>query len=149
MGQQDRGAVTDTEPALSRWRWLFYAAGTAMILFGLRGQLFGADTNPRRYGELLVAAALAHDLLVAPVVLVLGLIGRRALNRRIRSSVQGAAVIGFVLLLIAVPGIGRYGARPDNPSVLPRDYPAGLLVYLGLLAVATATYVAFRKRRRG
>lgn len=90
-------------PPLSRWRWLCYAAGAAMIAFGVWGQLFGADTNPRRYGELLVVSALAHDLVLAPVVVLLGLAVRRVVPPPVRGALQGAALVGFALLLIAVP----------------------------------------------
>ena len=90
-------------PPLSRWRWPFYAAGTAMTGFGLWGQVFGADTNPRRYAELLVAAALAHDLVLAPVVLLLGAASRPLLRGRLRGAVQAAAIVVGALLLVAVP----------------------------------------------
>ena len=135
-------------PPLSKWRWLFYAAGAGMIAFGVWGQLFGADTNPKRYGELLLVAALGHDLIVAPVVLVLGLIARRVLHRHVHGSLQGAALVGFVLLLVAIPGMGRYGARSDNRSILPRDYTTGLMLSLGVLGAVTLLYVAFRMVRR-
>lgn len=90
-------------PPLSRWRWALYAAGTAMIAFGVWGQLFGADTNPRRYGELLVVSALAHDLIVAPAVVVLGLLLRRMTRSRLRALVQSTAIVGAGLLLVALP----------------------------------------------
>ena len=96
-----------TPPPPSRWRWLCYAAGAAMIAFGVWGQLFGADTNPRRYGELLVVSALAHDLVLAPVVVLLGVLSRPVLRGRVRGLVQGAALVGFALLLIAVPTLRR------------------------------------------
>ena len=135
-------------PPLSKWRWLFYAAGTAMIAFGVWGQLFGADTNPRRYGELLLVAALGHDLVLAPIFLVLGLLARRFLHRHVRGSLQGAALVGFMLVLVAIPGIGRYGARTDNHSILPRDYTTGLMLSLGVVGVITLLLIAFRMVRR-
>ena len=135
-------------PPLSRWRWLFYLAGTAMIVFGVWGQLFGADTNPKRYGELLLVAALGHDLVLAPIFLILGLIARRVVHRHVRGSLQGAALIGFMLLVVAIPGMGRYGARTDNHSILPRDYTTGLMLSLGVVGAATLLYVAFRLIRR-
>ena len=140
-----------TPPPLSPWRYLLYAFGAAMIGYGLWGQLYGADTKPVRVAVLVVAAALAHDLVLAPVVLLLGvLLHRLAPLRHVRPRVQGAAFVGFCLLLLALPGLGRYGAREDNPSVLPRDYTRGLLLALAVVVVGTvvlAVVAAVRRRR--
>lgn len=136
--------MTANVPVLSKWRWLFYAIGTAMIAYGLWGQLFGKDTNPQRYGELLVVSALGHDLLLAPAVLVCGLVAGKVLHRRVRSSLQGAAIVAFALVLIAIPGVGGYGARSDNASILPRDYNSGLLLCLGAVGAGTLLVVLVR-----
>lgn len=139
---------TVEEPPRSRWRWPLYAAGSAMIAFGLWGELFGADTNPLRWAELLVVAALAHDLVLAPVVIALGLVTRRLMPARFRSAVQGAWLVSAVLLLVAIPGLGRFGAKADNSSVLPRDYPTGLAVGVGTVLLVTVLMVLFRRVRQ-
>lgn len=132
-------------PELSRWRWPLYALGTAMMAWGAWGQVHGADTKPARVAVLWVASALGHDLVIAPVVVVVGLLVRRLPRRGV---VQGALLVAGGLVLVAVPALGRFGARADNPSVLPRDYRAGLLVALGVVAVVAGT-VALLSRRRG
>ncbi|MGZ6791394.1 MAG: hypothetical protein ACXVFV_00455 [Mycobacteriales bacterium] len=137
-----------TEPPLWRGRWVLYAAGAAMVGYGTWGQLFGADTKPRRYAELLLVAALGHDLVLAPLVLLLGLLARKVLHRHVHGVLQGAALVGFVLLVVALPGMGRYGARSDNASILPRDYTSGLMVALGAVAVGALLVVLVRVRRR-
>ena len=133
---------------MSPWRWPLYAAGTAMVGWGLYGQVLGDDTKPARVAVLWVAAALANDLVLAPLVLVLGLVGRRVLPGRLRGSLQGGAFVAGVLVLLAVPALGRYGARSDNPSVLPRDYTSGLLVALAVVGGATVLHAAVRLLRR-
>jgi hypothetical protein len=135
-------------PPMWRGRWVLYALGAAMVGYGVWGQLFGADTTPRRYGELLLVAALGHDLVVAPVVLLLGLVARKVLHRHVHGALQGAALVGFVLLLIALPGMGRYGARADNTSILPRDYTSGLMVALAVVGAATLLVVGVRLVRQ-
>ncbi len=135
-------------PPLSRWRWVYYAAGTAMIGYGTWGQLFGEDTKPKRFGQLLVAAALGHDLVIAPLVLLLGIVARRVLHRRVRGTLQGAALVGFVLVLLAIPGIGRYGEKADNSSILPRDYTTGLMLALAVVGGVTLVMVATKLVRR-
>lgn len=136
------------EPELSRWRWPLYAAGGAMTLYGLWGEVFGSNVKPVRWAELLVVGALAHDLILAPVVLLLGLLARRVLPGHRRGLLQGAALVAFVLLLVALPGMGRFGARSDNTSVLPRDYTSGLMVALAVVAAVTAVAVVIRTVRR-
>ena len=131
-------------PPMSTWRWPLYAAGAAMIGFGVWGQLFGADTNPRRYGELLLVAALGHDLVLAPIVLVLGVVARKVLHRLVHATLQAAAIVAFVLLLIALPGIGRFGAKADNSSILPLNYTNGLMVILGIIAAGAVLSVLGR-----
>ncbi len=131
-----------------RWRFLLYAAGVAMMGYGLWGQVVSSDTKRVRVAVLIVAAALAHDLVFAPLVIALGWALRHVVRGPVRGSVQGAVLVATSLLLIAIPGLGRYGARGDNPSVLPRNYQAGLMIALGVVAVGTATQLVVAVRRR-
>ena len=55
-------------------------------------------------------------------------------------------VLGPVTLL-AVPVLGRFGERPDNPTLLDRDYTAGWLVLAGLTALTVAAAAVVRSRR--
>ena len=57
-------------------------------------------------------------------------------------------MLGSVTLL-AVPVLGRFGARADNPTLLDRDYIAGWLVLAGLVAVGVAAGTLVRSRRVG
>ncbi len=137
-----------TPPPLSPWRYVFYAIGAAMIGYGVWGQLYGADTKPVRVAVLVVTAALVHDLVLAPVVLVLAVLVRRLLPRWVHPRVQAVALIGFCLVLVAIPGLGRYGAREDNPSVLPRDYTQGLLLALAVVVLGGVLTALVSKVRR-
>lgn len=131
---------------MSRWRYLLYVVGTAMIGYGVWGQVYGADTKPVRVAVLVTAAALAHDLVLAPVVMAVGLLVRRVLPQPLRPVVQGASLVAFCLLLVAIPGIGRFGARADNPSILPRNYTEGLLLALAVVVLAAALHLVRRAR---
>lgn len=132
------------DPAPSPWRWAFYASGLAMGAYGVWGELFGAGTDPRRWITLVVVAALGHDLVLAPLILLCAVLCRRMLPVGGRGVLQGAGLVSLVLVLIALPGIGRYGARADNSSVLPRDYGRGLVVALVAVAAVTTVLLVVR-----
>ena len=96
----------------------------------------------------LAAGVVLHDGVLALVVLAVGAVAVRLLPR----PANAPAVVGFVVLgsvtLLAVPVLGRFGARPDNPTLLDRDYTVGWLVLAGLVvaAVVTASLVGSRRR---
>jgi hypothetical protein len=96
----------------------------------------------------LVVGVVLHDGVLAVAVLVLGAVALRLLPR----SAQAPAVVGFVVLgsatLFAVPVLGRFGARADNPTLLDRSYWAGWLVLAGLtlVAVVAASFAGSRRR---
>ena len=96
----------------------------------------------------LAAGVVLHDGVLALVVLAVATVAVRLLPR----PAKAPAVVGFVVLgsvtLLAVPVLGRFGARPDNPTLLDRDYTVGWLVLAGLVvaAVVTASLVGSRRR---
>lgn len=132
---------------MSPWRWPLYAVGTAMMAYGVWGQVYGESTKPVRVAVLWVVAALAHDLVIAPIAFTLGWLARRAVPGRVRASLQGAVLVAVGLVLVAVPALGRYGERSDNTSVLPRDYTQGLLVALGCVAAGAVLHAGVRAVR--
>ncbi len=95
----------------------------------------------------LVSGVIAHDGLLAPIVVALGVVAVRLVPPWSRTPV----VAGFVVLgsatIMAIPVLGRYGARPDNPSLLDRNYVGGWLVLAGLVVVAAALASWWNRRR--
>lgn len=85
----------------------------------------------------LVAGVIIHDGLIVPATL--GIAGVLVLAR---GPIPGSLVVGFVVLatttVVAVPVLGRFGARPDNPTLLDRNYTTGWLVFAGLTLTVTA-----------
>jgi hypothetical protein len=61
----------------------------------------------------------------------------------------GAAIVSGILALVSLPPL--LGDPADNPSLLPRNYVAGLVVALVAVWGATATWivVSVARRRRG
>ncbi len=97
----------------------------------------------------LAGGVVVHDALVAPLT-VLGVL---ALRRVVPASWWTAVTVGAVVLLTvtvtAVPVLGRFGARDDNPTLLDRDYVGGwlLLAALVLLGVLLGGLAGRRRRR--
>jgi hypothetical protein len=95
----------------------------------------------------LVAGVVLHDAVLAVVTLVAGAVALRLLP----AAARAPAVVGFVVLgpvtLLAVPVLGRFGARADNPTLLDRDYTAGWLALAGLTVLAVVTAALVRSRR--
>jgi hypothetical protein len=91
----------------------------------------------------LVAGVVLHDGVLAIATLVLAAIALRLLPPASRAP----AVVGFVVLgsvtLLAVPVLG---ARPDNATLLDRDYTAGWLVLAALTVVAVVVATLVRSR---
>ena len=99
----------------------------------------------------LVAGVVLHDGVLAPLVLLVCLAATRWLPQVARGpAAAGLVVLGSVTLL-AVPVLGRFGARPDNTTLLDRNYALGwvLLAVLTVVGVAVATYAGARSARKG
>ena len=96
----------------------------------------------------LAAGVVLHDGVLALVVLAVGTVAVRLLP----TGGQGAGGRGVVVLgtvtLVAVPVLGRFGARSDNPTLLDRDYTVGWLVLAALVAVGVVTATLVGSRRR-
>jgi len=128
--------------------WVSAAAGWAVIVgVGLRG-LFAhsIDTRPANLARFVVGGALLHDLIVAPVVIVLGVGLTRVVPARARAAVQAALVASVVLALFSYPMVRPYGLATNNPTSLPHNYARNLLIVLAAVWVAAAA-VAVRRLR--
>ena len=91
------------------------------------------------------AGVLLHDFVFAPLVAMLGGVGRRVLPRTWWAPVGVAGLVSVVLVLLAVPVFDRPGARPSNLTVLDRDYPLGLWLALVATWLVTLLFLGFRR----
>lgn len=83
----------------------------------------------------LVAAVLLHDAVWAPLVLLAAAAGGARLPRTWRTPVMVGAVVLVTVTIAAVPMLGGFGARPDNPTLLDRPYLVGWLVFAAVVAL--------------
>ena len=127
--------------------WVSAALGWAVIGVGLRGIVHNhVDTRPGELARFVVGGALVHDLVVAPAVIVAGVVVARAVPGRARAVVQAALVVNAVVALFAYPLVRAYGLAANNPTSLPHDYAANLLGVLGVVWAVAAVVVLKRLR---
>ncbi|QIY99255.2 hypothetical protein HEP87_41695 [Streptomyces sp. S1D4-11] len=93
--------------------------------------------------EWLGGAVVLHDALIAPLVLLVGLVLVRG---GVRGPVRGALLVAGALTAVALPVLLRPGPRA-NSTVLPLDYPRNWLLTLVAVATVTALLVAAKEVR--
>lgn len=126
------------------------AVGVLVAAYGAWLLLSRQDLEQLRSAAIWLAAGVAlHDAVLAPVVLVAGFLLSRVVPPVARAPIAAGAIVLGSVTLLAVPVLGRFGERSDNPSLLDRDYTTGWLVLAGLVvaAVVVATLVRARRRR--
>ncbi len=118
------------------------ALGSAVMVYAL-WQLAtgGVVTSPAVSGMWVIGAALTHDLGLAPIVAVVGLLLTRLAPPVVRPVLAGGLLVTGCLLLIAIPPLLDRGGG-GNPTTTPLDYPRGILVSVAVVAVATASLAA-------
>ncbi len=96
----------------------------------------------------MAGGVLVHDAVLAPLTVLVGALVLLALRSRPwrAATAAGLLVLGTVTVT-AVPVLGRFGAKPDNPSLLDRPYVAGWLG-LAVLVVVGAALVGWLTGRR-
>lgn len=131
-------------------RWVLGAIGVGVAAYG--GVLLWGLGWPdlREVVVWLGAGVLVHDLLLVPLVAAVLLLARRLLPGTLWGPLAGGLVVLGSLTLLAVPVLGRFGASPDNPTLLDRPYLAGWAVVAAVVAlgVLAATWWGARRPRR-
>ncbi len=102
----------------------------------------------------LAGGLLLHDAVLAPLTIAVAAAGGTLLPRSLRGPAAAGALVLGTVTLTAVPVLGRFGARADNPTLLDRDYTVGWLTFAAtvLLAVVVGSAlpaVSARRARAG
>lgn len=121
-------------------RWGIGVGGVALVGYGA---LLLTDDPPAimvRIATWALVAVIVHDFVFAPLCVAVGLTGRRLIPVTYRAPIAVATLCSIVLALLAIPVYGRPGMRPDNMTVLDRDYPLGLWVSLGAVWLSVLVY---------
>jgi hypothetical protein len=131
--------------------WVCVLVGWAVMGFGIVGALDNATfTHPRSFAIWVVGSLAVHDLVIAPLVFLTGGALHRIVPSMMRGAVQTATILSALFVALSIPIVGAFGARPDNPTLLPRNAAVGLLLCLGTVwaFAATVGVVAWRRHAR-
>jgi len=132
------------------------ATRIALGLLGLAGAAYGAVTlldlgldNLAATVTWLVGGVLVHDALFAPLTIALWFVVSQLSGRRLPAAVVVGAVVLGTVTVVAVPVLGRFGARADNSTLLDRNYVLGWAMLATLTVLVVAAAVAASRRGRG
>jgi hypothetical protein len=130
--------------------------GYAIMVFGVVGMI--RSSSLQSLGQVatwVVAGDLVHDLVVAPLVCIVGFGLASVVPSPLRWPVRAGFMGTAVVLVVAYPALRGFGrtTAPGNGSVLPLDYTTATLTVIavvwGLAAVwATTKLVVARGGRR-
>lgn len=134
------------ETGRGRLFWSSAAVGWGIVAFGVWTIVQHARaTDPANFALLFVGLAVLHDLVVAPALSLVGSVLGPRLAGRTSTIVVIAGVVSGALVLVALPPL--LGDPADNPTILPRNYLAGLIGALALVW-SVALVAMLRARRR-
>jgi hypothetical protein len=128
------------------------AARRALGALGVAGMLWGAwllsddgFDQLRSTALWLVGVVVLHDAVLAPIVVVIGVLAARMLRHRAVAAV--AFLIWGTLTLAVANVLSGVGGKPDMDSLLNRPYLSAWLVLSGVI-VAGALVVTVKSERR-
>jgi hypothetical protein len=146
-----RSPLEDPLAHTSRYGPLFWsgaAVGSVVMGIGLVALLSKAGaTNPANFAVFFIGLALVHDFLLAPATIAIATGLRSVSPGAGRGLLFGALVVSAVVVLFSAPLLFGWGAQPDNPSFLPRNYTFGLALMLAVVWGVAAVLLLGRTRR--
>lgn len=131
-------------------RAVLVVLGLCAMGYAVAGAARAPAIVPGKHLAFLLAVLVVHDVVWMPSVLAAGALVRATVPARARAHVQAALIVSASVAAVAWPLVPGRGRAADNPSVLPRDYPAGLAITIAAtwLAAAILVAVAAYGRRR-
>jgi hypothetical protein len=88
-----------------------------------------------------LVGVVLHDAVFAPLCVALGFASRPLIPRKWWAPIAVAAFCSVVLAFLAIPVYGKPGMRPDNMTVLDRNYPLGLAISLAIVWMCVLLYL--------
>jgi hypothetical protein len=129
-------------------RAILLAAGVAGLAYAVIGVLTDDGTSPLNQLLFTLALVVAHDGIVLPLAIGVGVLTVRYVPNWARPPVQAGLYASLVLTLFTIPMLVGAGRRADNLTILPLNYARGLQLVLAAIWVAAAVWAGYRWRAR-
>lgn len=136
-------------------RIVFIFLGAGIAAYGIHGLIGATSTHALTSAvKWFIGGALIHDFVVAPLVIVIGVLLTRFIPPFPRPFVQAGLFVTAALTLVALPFLSGRGYRATNPSALPLNYGRGYAIAVGVVWVLTglvglAAFARSRYRAKG
>ena len=128
--------------------WICAALGWLVIAYGVWGLFDNATrTHPEQWIRWFIGSLVVHDFVIAPLTFFVGAFLVTRIPRTLRAPIQAGLIASATIVLTMWPFVRGYGLRSDNPSALPNDYLAGLVMVLTAVWSVVAA-VAWRAWKR-
>jgi len=85
----------------------------------------------------LAGGVIVHDAIIAPLTIGLTVLATRVVPPQARTRVTVALVVLATVTVTAIPVLGRFGEKPDNATILDRNYVVGWMVFAALVLLGT------------
>ncbi len=103
--------------------------GIPMMAWGVYALAINRDDSPTaNVARFFVGGDVVHDVIVAPIAALIGVLLLRRVPAVARAQVRAALFTTAIVIALAWPGIREYGRMraPDNASVQPLNYATGV-----------------------
>jgi len=120
--------------------------GVGLVAAGYGAYGLVAESRPIGVAAFAAAAVLGHDLVLAPLALLVGAVAGRLTPPRLRSVVRTGLILTGTVLIVSLPLLLGFGRRATNPSALPLNYPLGLAVTVAAVWLGTGLVALLRRR---
>ena len=141
-----RPEATTAGHGMNAVRVVLGLAGIALAYVGVR-DLLGFDWSRLvSVLEWLIVGNVLHDVILAPLVVVAGVVLARTVPTWARQPVVTGLVVIGVMTLVAIPVLGNFGDEVTNPSLMPRNYWAGWFGFVALVLMAVAVGCWWNRR---
>lgn len=131
-----------------RTRLLLGVVGVAMGAFGALRFLQLDFPDIVDAALWLAGGVVLHDAILAPLTIGLTVLLTRVVPPSARTRVTVGLVVLVTVTITAIPVLGRFGERPDNATILDRNYTVGWLVFAVLVLVGTLVTGPLARRIR-
>jgi hypothetical protein len=119
--------------------WLVIIGGFSVMAWALLGVFREHErTAPASWFTWVIGGAVLHDAVLLPLVLLVGMAFAPISRPGLRSALRWAVAVGAVVTLASIPVLGRFGARADNPSLLPLPYVRNIVILWCVLLIGAA-----------